>query len=180
MSLEKFLHMFPPPKTPTGAPTANEWNRIQNKLSESLPDELFRFHAAYGVGTFRGEETTALSVCFPSAYDSIENTHHELQRLRDIRGASRSEDQPFDVFPDSGGLLPLGLDENDVWLCWATVGRPENWPIVVRWTWGVQGMRTFHMPLSELMVALFERTIELPCWPLPTFIDNVRFVPYQA
>ncbi len=40
-------------------------------------------------------------------------------------------------------------------------------------------MRVFEMSLSELLVSLFERKIELPCFPLPTFVDDVRFIPYE-
>src|SRR5205823_6661892 len=129
-------------------------------------------------GTFRGTENTALMVGCPGYPGFVDNFRWECQRLRDIRGPCRSEDYPFDVFPDEGGILPLALDECDVWLCWVARRRTEDWPIFVRWTWGLEGMKIFEMPLSKLLVSLFEREIELPCFPLPTFIDDVRFVPY--
>lgn len=178
-SLDKLLRLIPPPAAPTCVPVASDWNHVQSELGVTLPEELRQFSTAYGLGTFRGAETTALSIGCPGYRGYVGDIKAECQRLRDIRGAARNEDHPFDVFPDPGGLLPLGLDECDVWLCWATTSAPESWPIVVRWTWGAQGMRTFHRPLSDLLLALFERKVELPCWPLPAFVDDVRFVPYQ-
>jgi hypothetical protein len=180
LSLDRLRALIPPPPSPACIPSSSDWRAVESELGTTLPGELLRFCTVYGLGTFRGTETTALSLGCPGYRGFVEDVRAECQRLRDIRGGRKSRDYPFDVFPDEGGLLPLGLDENDVWLCWATHGPPDRWPVVVRWTWGLDGMRAFEMPLSELLVGLFERSIELPCWPLPTFADDVRFVPFGA
>ncbi len=179
MSLVRLRQLIPPPASPTFVPTASEWAQVALELDVALPEELLEFSNAYGLGTFRGTETTALSIWCPGHPNFISSVWDECQRYRDCRGPQRSRHHPFDVFPDTGGLLPLGGDENDVWLCWATEGNPANWPIVVRWTWGDEGMRAFNMPLSEFLTGIFERRIALPCWPEPTFLDDVQFVPYQ-
>jgi hypothetical protein len=179
MSIDQLQRLVPPPEVPAYVPTESDWVQVRAELGVDFPEELRRFCAVYGMGTFRGAETTALSVGCPGYLGFVADFRSELQRLREIRGPRQSDDYPFAVFPEDRGLLPLALDECDVWICWVSRGRPDEWPILVRWTWGVAGLRVFDMPLSELLVALFDRTIELPCFPPPTFVDDVRFVPYE-
>jgi hypothetical protein len=179
-SIERLCELCPPPKVPICSPTASDWATVVSELGVHLPNELFRLCAVYGTGTFRGTETTALSVYCPGHKGFVPHMRLECERLQEIRGAHKTDDHPFDVFPAEGGWLPLGGDENDVWLCWVTKGDPKHWPIVVRWTWGVEGMRTFNLPLTEFLVAILERKIELPCWPDPAFVDDVQFVPYEG
>jgi hypothetical protein len=180
MAWDRLRRIVAPPDTPTFVPTASDWLRVQSELGVDFPEEHRQFCDLYGMGTFRGSETTALSVWCPGYPQFVEDFRFECQRLRDIRGPVRNEDHPFDVFPNEGGILPLALDECDVWLCWVTHSRPADWPILVRWSWGTDGMSVFDMPLSTLLVALFERRIDLPCFPPPTFTDNVRFIPYES
>jgi hypothetical protein len=179
VSINQLQSLVPPPVVPAHVPTAGDWDRAEAELGIVFPEELRRICAVYGAGTFRGVYTTALGVMCPGYPEFIANYQFELRRLRDIRGPHETDDHPFAVFPEDGGILPLALDENDIWICWVAKGKPEEWPLLVRWDWGLEGRRIFDMPLSNLLAALFERTIELPCFPLPTFVDDVRFVPYQ-
>ena len=121
------------------------------------------------MGTIRGAEATAVSISCPGYGGFAEIVEQECERFREIRGSAKSKDFPFDVFPDKAGLLPFGADECDVWLCWITTGNPNEWPIVVRWAWGTEGMRDFNMPLTEFLVNIIERKIELPCWPFRAY-----------
>jgi SMI1-KNR4 cell-wall len=179
MAIDRLQELIPPPQTPTCTSTAGDWLKIKSELGLDFPKELKEFCAVYGMGTFRGSETTAFSIYCPWR-GFVDDMRRENQRLREIRSPVKSEDYPFDVFPEEGGLLPLGSDECDAWLCWATKGLPDTWPIVVRWTWGLNGMQSFDLSLSEFLVSILKRKIELPCWPLPWFVDDVRFVPYEG
>ncbi|WP_158264818.1 SMI1/KNR4 family protein [Blastopirellula marina] len=172
--------LIPPPAQPSSRPTEQDWIETQARLGLELPPEWKAFLQTYGAGTFRGSETTALSIYSAGNPSFAEDVSYELERFREIRGDAPTADYPFRIFPEPAGLYPLGIDECDVWICWKCSGAPQEWPIAVRWTWGEQGIRTFDLPLSTFLVRLFERTLELPCWPEPTFLDDVKFVPYPA
>ena len=104
----------------------------------------------------------------------------ECERFREIRGDTQSTYYPFKVFPEEAGLLPFGADDCDVWLCWKTIGDPNEWPIAVRWAWGADGMKVFDLTLSEFLHGALSREIEIPCWPTPWFVDDLRFEAYDG
>jgi hypothetical protein len=180
VSLSKLQELVSPPKIPRCPTSDSDWKKVQSDLKTKLPSELKTFSQVYGMGIFRGTETTALSIYAPSYPGFVEVVQYECNRFRSMNARKDYAHYPFDLFPDDGGLLPLGVDESGYCLFWETGGDPENYPIVVHWTFGKCGMARFEMTLSELLVALLERTVELPCWPLPAFVDDVEFIPYNG
>jgi hypothetical protein len=177
-NLKRLQELVPPPKNPTFIPTPTDWRNCRAELGINLPDELLQFCQVYGFGTFRGTEMTSLSVRCPGYPKYVDGVRVECRRYRDCRGQVRSNDYPFDVFPDEGGLFPFGYDENDIWLCWATHGPSARWPIVVRWDPGLDRIETIEMSLCEFLVSLFDLKLEMPCFPPPSFVDEVQFVPF--
>lgn len=177
---ERIQEIAPPPTSPSHVPSEEVWTSVESKLGASLPAELKWFSQTYGLGTFRGSQTTAISIYSVGPDSFVNDINLELARFREIRGEQSDEAYPFNVFPEGDGLFPLGIDESDIWICWKCAGDPEQWPITVRWSWGEQGMREFDLPLTQFLTELFERSIELPCWPHPTFLDDMKFVPYSG
>jgi len=181
MPISELNKYVAPPELATHIPKLDEWEVVQSQLGVRLPTELKEFCAKYGVGSFRGEETVGLSIWCPiDGLTFVNELRAECQRYLDARGEEESDDFPFKVFPEAGGLLPLGSDENDVWLCWVTNGPPDEWSIAVRWTWGKVGIRVFNVSLSQFLVSIFKREIDLPCWPAPMFESDLHFVPYHG
>jgi hypothetical protein len=180
MSLARLCELIPPPSDPSHVPSAEDWERVQAELGTRLPHELFQFATVYGEGTFRGTEATAFGVCSPRYPSFVEMVRFQCERYRECRGDHKDKYHPYDTFPDEGGLFPFGGDETDVWLCWSAKGDPNRWPIVVRWTCGLEGMRTLELSLIDFLVNVLERKLDLPCWPKPFFVDDVRFEPYRG
>ncbi len=178
--MDQLQEILPPPNEAVNPPTNEDWAMVEKTFGMPLPSELFSFSRTYGTGTIRGKKNTAVSIYNPGQPEFIQILQFECQRLRDIRGTHKTLDKPFDVFPERGGLLPLGSDECDVWICWEVSGIPEKWPIIVRWSWGIFGMRRFELSLTEFLVRILKRQIELPGWPRPTFFDQIEFVPYRG
>ena len=59
---------------------------------------------------------------------------------------------PFPVFPEPGGLLPLGGDTNGGSMFWVTDGPPDGWSLVLYdWRGGYESER-HEMPLVEFLV----------------------------
>ena len=180
MSLNRLSKLIPPPEVPTYVPTEADWEILAKRLGTNLPDSVKELCSVYGMGTFRGNQATAISIHCPGYRGGVDDFINEYDRLKEVRGTHISNEQPFNVFPEENGILPLGLDETDVWLCWKTTEKVNDWEIVVRWTFGPNGLKTFNMGLCEFLVALFERKITLPCWPPPHFTDSVHFAPFTA
>lgn len=175
MSIHRLKEILAPPANPVDPPSEKVWDSVRSTLGINLPTNLLTMSKVYGTGMIRGEEMTGLGIYNPGHPNYIRDAQNELQRLRDTRGPVKDSDMPFDVFPDENGLFPFGIDENDVWLCWQVSSHSNEWPIVIRWKYGLDGMEKFEMPLFDFLVRVFERTIELPCWPEPTFVDDMRF-----
>jgi hypothetical protein len=181
MSIDKLCGLVEPPKAASHAPASETWNVIEGQIGVGLPRELKAFCSKYGIGSFRAEESPALNIWCPGEGPKfVDELRAECKRYLDARGENRSDDFPYNVFPEAGGLLPLGSDDNDVWLCWVTNGPADTWQIAVRWTWGINGLRTFNLTLCQFLVSLFKREIELPCWPSPMFEEHLHFVPYEG
>lgn len=58
-----------------------------------------------------------------------------------------SEQVPFPLWPEPGGLLPWGSTDNNDHVFWLTIGEPDRWPVVAtNWDeWWVcsGGMQSF-------------------------------------
>jgi hypothetical protein len=177
MSLNELVKLVAPPTKPVHAVMRDL--RVTSKAGRelALPHDLKQFGATYGDGMFRGNQTTRLYIRNPFTPDFAKWSARDLDRLRDSKDSSGGEGVPYPIFPEEGGLFPLGEDDQGTRLWWRTVGDPDSWPIIVQWFLDPDAFKEFSMCLTHFMVALLTRQISLPPWPEPWFRDEVVFVP---
>src|SRR5262245_54185791 len=107
---------------------------------------------------------TSLTLLNPGSEDYLDEVEFACQRLGIPKSHGDEEDFPFPVFPEAGGLLPIGIDETNVRLCWQAVGDAPEWPIVVFWQRGPDGNRVLQIQFTDLLVRLLREEIDVECW----------------
>lgn len=141
-----------------------------------IPNGLLQFALTYGSGFFVGDLTTELQIYNPLDPNYLQSIEFDRRRLLDAKKAAGDEAVPFAIYPEDGGLLPLGRDDSGTKICWKTrVDR--SWDVVVLWDWGPNGFQILPVPLMDFLFQLFSRELILGCWPEPWFSDGLKFKP---
>jgi hypothetical protein len=120
MSLERLKSIVLPPVTPKWNGCPELWLEVEKQLGTSLPSDYKEFIENYGAGGFYN--FLGIKSPFTPKYDLI-------SRNKKSKEYFHSQDI-FPVFPDPGGLLYCGGDENGDYLFWLTKGIPDEWPVV--------------------------------------------------
>ena len=162
MGIATLAELAPPPQSPLWAGRPQDWTAVEATLGTSLPDDYKEFITVYGAGAFY--DFLGVATPFAPKYDLV--TKH---------GRSRTYFQAqdvFPVFPDSGGLLCMGGDDNGDSLCWLTRGLPNEWPIVYS-TEDFIEINIFKMTLVEFLAGWVGQRFH------PTFLSglNIHFRP---
>lgn len=130
MYLEKLKRILPPPSKPFKTGSSEEWDRLEETLGTGLPKDYKEFIGTYGAGGI----DHFIWLFTPFVQD--ENVNF-LKRSKVIRDAYLTLREQFPkyykhkIYPEPGGLLPLGVTDNGDELYWLTEGEPAHWPIVV-------------------------------------------------
>jgi hypothetical protein len=125
MSIQALRAIVPPPSHPVAAGRHDLWHDVESQLRTPLPPDYKDFITLYGAGDFY----RFLGILSPfSKRDSlITNNKRYLPVFKNLSGIARDV---VLTFPDPGGLLICGGDENGNTLFWQTGGEPSAWPIV--------------------------------------------------
>jgi hypothetical protein len=153
MGIAGLIELAPPPESPLWAGRPEDWPALEAKLGTGLPDDYKQYVAAYGAGGFHG--FLEIITPFSPKYDLLT----KQQRTRTYLEAQ----DVFPVFPNPGGLLYVGGDDNGNSLCWLTKGGPNCWPIVYC-TEDFIEMNVFGMTLSDFLSGWIAQQIH------PTFL----------
>ncbi len=122
------LRLLPPPESP--APPFGDWDRVEQGLGTPLPADYRRWVATYGSGVIDrfllivNPFDLEPGVTFP---EHVGMMLWGINRQRQLFGVR----YPVAFFPEPGGFLPCGATENGSLLGWRTVGRPDDWPMMV-------------------------------------------------
>jgi hypothetical protein len=73
--------------------------------------------------------------------------------------AESPERFPYPYYPEPGGLLPWGVDENGNDYFWLTKGEPSQW-VVVQDEYRGNGIEVHDCSMTEFLVGILERRIE--------------------
>jgi hypothetical protein len=146
--LEKLIQIAPPPDSPLCAGSPEVWPEIEAKLGTRLPDDYKAYVNRYGSGGFYN--FLGISSPFTPRNDLV-TTFQECRQYF-------SQDF-FPVFPDLGGLLSVGADENGNTLFWLTNGEPNQWPLVYMDDDFVE-YDLYEMSLTEFLVDWISGRIE--------------------
>lgn len=130
VSLSRLLQVVSPPIRPVEAGEGNDWAAIEEKLGTGLPTDYKAYIRTFGTGCLDG----FIWVFNPFSANPNLNLFHRieasLQALRQLRAQDASE-VSYPLFPEAGGLLPWGATDNGDGLSWLTMGKPDEWSIVV-------------------------------------------------
>lgn len=148
--------ILPPPASPANA-DPEALRRNAQALKVTFPSDYVQYCVRYGsgsidVGVYAWEVWSAARPTYPGIVARFSQIWGEL------RGALETADVPLGLYPEPGGLLPFGKT-SDVWFAWKTVGDPEDWKVVVMWSYEHDSYQVFDMGFSEFLVNLLNRRI---------------------
>jgi len=182
MSIQELTALIPPPENPLEIGTDEQWTAMQKELNLELPTDFRDLGMTYGSGGFWGEESGLVNIYQPFACDFRENVELHKMFLSDEREENASW-IPYAVYPEPGGLLVWGGDDNGNGLYWLTEGDPDKWPILVQ-SHGddpSEQWEQFDGPMTSFLAKAFTRQIEVSVW-LDWFslgTKNIEFRPFK-
>ncbi len=124
--LRRLVELIQPPQFPiaTGSPEA--WTHMEHEHGIVIPDDYKEYIGVYGAGAFYG----FFEVLSP--FSNRNGLFSEHARYRELYRPLVKE---YALFPDRGGLLAVGGNDNGDVLFWLTEGNPEQWPLVFTDFW---------------------------------------------
>ena len=155
MSIERLLKLVPPPAEPYDVGPASEWPSFEKQLGTKLPSDYREFVLHYGTGLFAG----LYLVYNPFAKSPYMSLLRCVQEQPEI--ASPTDEYSF--FPEKGGLLPWGKDENGNFYYWRPAGKPDKWTVVQCEERG-DGYMAHDLGMSEFLLGVLARIIHDPYW----------------
>ena len=171
------MKIVAPPAKPFEVGTLAEWSSIEQQLGTQLPSDYRDFVFAYGTGLF----ARFYRVYNPFAVSKYIALLPQSKLVCDYnRESQRSfpERFPYPYFPEAGGLLPWGNDENGNDYFWLTEGPPNRWVVVQDENRG-DGIRVHPCSMTSFLVAILQRRIQALAGGYPTSTDYT-FQPWDS
>lgn len=128
-SLAQLLRLAPAPAAPTHGGSLPEFAAIETALGTRLPSDFKLLLETYGTGSWLDFYWIVNPLDPRMSGFWLDSNHSEMRFWRELR----HEDPkliPFPIWPDPGGLLVWGGNENGGTLFWLTEGDPNTWPTV--------------------------------------------------
>lgn len=163
MALSELTKVVPPPAKPKKVPKAPRWDLIEKKLGTKLPSDYRAYCEHYGQGLFGN----FAFVYTPFTGDDSALVPEALGTaaiLRDLKESEGDQQVPYDIYPDSPGLLLWGGDQNGNRYYWLTKGARNKWPVVVLESRGPRSQQ-FDMPMTTFLAKALAKAIRVKVWP---------------
>ena len=176
MSITELRKLVTPPKTPFEVGTLAQWRQVETELGTALPRDYRDFVFAYGSGLFAGLYRV-YNPFAESEYIAL------VPQGRSVCGYNRESQQsnpqrfPYPYFPEPGGLLPWGNDENGNDYFWLTEGPPSKWIVVQDENRG-EGIRVQPYSMTGFLLAILQRKVKALASGYPRK-SNFKFEPYS-
>lgn len=165
MTNERFNLLVPAPKKPvyslcneSNAEQVRHWKEIEEEMGIVFPIDYKFFIQTHGEGSFF-EFLEIISPFSPRKNGMLTTT--KFYRENDVQDI-------FPMYPDEGGLLYIGGDENSNSLFWLTQGKPDLWKIVYA-----------SEAIEEVVIYRYSLTVFLSNFvqgmSLPPFIDQKTY-----
>jgi hypothetical protein len=157
--------VLPPPDNPLEVPDPDGWEEVEGILGARLPADYKSFLSTYGTGSVDG----FLLVLNPfSARPALRVQDFGQEMLRVLREnrADGTEEPPFPIHPEPGGLFPWGATDNGDWCYWVTepTTDPERWSIAVNMSRGPEWF-SHPGPLTAFLTDLLSGSVRIPFLP---------------
>ncbi len=170
--LSRIRQLIPPPAAPVGTGTPDKWQSVEQALGTTLPLDYKQFIDTYGTGWFAGY--IALISPFYEEWPLLE-FKDEILNLYEWRKEEFPEGRPpFPTYPEPGGLLPWGVDENGGAFFWRTTGHPEEWTTVVLNADYDDVYDEYPTSLTSFLTGLLEGTIVVSRFPPDLDLQSFR------
>lgn len=174
-AITKLLALVKPPATPSEIGSIKEWKRVEKKLGVALPEDYREFVFHFGSGLF----ANFIRVFNPFSEDQYISLVPSVMRICDInrhlKESEGDEEVPYPIYPEKGGILPWGNDENGNTFYWLAERSPEVWPVVLGAGRSRQWER-FDCDLTTFLYKALKREICPSIWPSAFPDDNTDFV----
>ena len=157
MSIAELKKLVPPPSESFEVGTLAQWRKFENQLGVKLPRDYREFVFAYGSGLF----AIFYRVYNPFAASEYIALLPSSKRICDLdRESQRAypERFPYPYYPEPGGLLPWGNDENGNDYFWLTQGPPTKWIVVQDENRG-KGICVQRYTMTGFLVAILQRKV---------------------
>lgn len=158
VAIEELTRLVLPPTSPSEVGTLADWRKLETRLGVKLPADYRAFVFAYGSGLFAG----LYRVYNPFAASEYTNLLSSADRVFGYNRESQRSDPkrfPYPYFPDHGGLLPWGNDENGNDYFWLTKGAPAKWVVVQDNNRG-NGITVQPFSMTGFLVAVLEKRVK--------------------
>ncbi|MBI5757882.1 MAG: SMI1/KNR4 family protein [Planctomycetales bacterium] len=120
MGIERLMKIVTPPE-PLGVMVSSaRWAEAEKEVGSTFPADYREFVNRYGAGAFYN----FMEISSPFSPRS------NLMAIHNKWSHYFHDQVVFPVYPEAGGILRVGGDENGNLLFWVTRGEPDKWPIV--------------------------------------------------
>jgi hypothetical protein len=130
VSIKRLTKLVPPPESPTEVGSLEEWEAAEEELGAGLPRDYREFVYRYGSGLFAGLYIVYNPFAASEYIRLLDRVRTVCEIERDLKQSMGSKYVSFPIFPEKGGILPWGRDENGNDYYWLTEGPPSKWTVV--------------------------------------------------
>ncbi|WP_160311534.1 SMI1/KNR4 family protein [Streptacidiphilus melanogenes] len=168
-ALSRLAKLFPPPAVPVASPP---WERSRAEIGLDFPSDYRAFVDLYGAGEFGTPDSLACHVHAPTScllpggretgFKGYIEWH--ASEMDDLFGSELDEEDDtkpaYRIFPEPGGLLIWGENEQGDLYFWLTSdGPPDQWPVVM---WARGPVTTYRFDMGMVDVLLGSARGEIP------------------
>lgn len=178
MALGELLKIVTPPDKPREVPAKPNWAAVEKKLGLQLPDDYKRYVTKFGSGVL-GDFVHVYNPFSRDEYTCLQKRVEKVCGMQRHFRETEDHPVPYDIYPESPGLLPWGQDDNGNYLFWLTRGARNKWPVVVC-SGRDDRSQLFEMGLTAFLARTFTGEVKCKIWPKPFAVKSrrARFEPY--
>jgi hypothetical protein len=175
MNIQNLINLVGTPGEPVETGYADGWLAIEQRLGSQLPDDYKDYINTYGTGLLynfiRIHNVFSSEDCC-----NLEEMLSLMLHLRNYNNRNRTLgiDVLYTVFPETGGVLPVGNTVNGDWIFWRTQGSPNNWTIIV------QRVRSDFIENHDVNLIDFLLNVANPDIDYSFFSKLVEVAPFQV
>lgn len=178
MSIDKLTALITPPEAACENQIIDGFAQFKTDSGFSLPKDYCDFITCYGSGLFADFYFVYNALSSNKDLALRPNVEAISKIEREMKEQFGSEYAPYELYPNSPGLLPWGGDENGNVYFWLTAGEPDEWPVVQNEVRG-SGYRLHEKcGLTEFFARVLSGDIPALAGGYPS-AENLRFIQWS-